>query len=647
MRKTRTLVAGIGTAAVVAGMTIVGASGVAGAASRPAAIALQGSIAPFTGASRAIGDLPASTRLSVQLWLRPRTAAAERFATAVSTPGSGLFHRYLSPAAYTARFAASPAQPRAVATWLRAQGFTGVHADPGRSYVAGSGTTGQAEVAFRTQIREYRSSRAVNAGQYVLHANSAPVHIPSSLAGSVIGITGLDNATPTLPLVKQVRRTTTARVMPCSHYYAQHEIGGLPRQFGVTRFPTYGCGYTAAQLRSAYGSSKVNTGQGQTVALVEEGLTKDMFLTLKDYAAADGMPAPSRKRYAQLALGNVNACGDPFDTEEQLDVEAAYDMAPAAHELVVAASGCASDIGAQGLFDAEVKILGGSSRHPLASIVSNSWGSGSELEPPSYTSIANAYLVRAAGEGVGMYYASGDVSGNVMPATDPFTISVGATTLGINKAGTRIFQTGWSDSGAQLASKSWIALGELGASGGGPSVLWQQPAYQKGVVPAALAKAPGNRSQPVRSVPDVSAVGDITTGFSVGVLTFPKGKSPRLVLAPVGGTSVASPLIAGMVAAAQQGQPRTFGFLDPVLYKLPRSAYSDPLPITSHSPAAWHGVLCPAFYCGSEQLSTSDDQSNSMPGYTGQVTLPGYDNMTGLGTPNGQVFITALRQLAG
>jgi len=42
-----------------------------------------------------------------------------------------------------------------------------------------------------------------------------------------------------------------------------------------------------------------------------------------------------------------------------------------------------------------------------------------------------------------------------------------------------------------------------------------------------------------------------------------------------------------------------------------------------------------------------DDQSDAVAGYTGQVTLPGYDNMTGLGTPNGPAFISALRKLAG
>ena len=136
MRRTRRFTAAVGATAVVAGMTIAGASGVAGASSRPADTTLRGSVAPFTATSRVIGNLPASTKLSVQVWLRPRTAAAERYATAVSTPGSRLFHHYLSPAAYTARFAATAAQARKVAAWLRSQGFTSVHADAGRSYVS-------------------------------------------------------------------------------------------------------------------------------------------------------------------------------------------------------------------------------------------------------------------------------------------------------------------------------------------------------------------------------------------------------------------------------------------------------------------------------------------------------------------------------
>ena len=87
------------------------------------------------------------------------------------------------------------------------------------------------------------------------------------------------------------------------------------------------------------------------------------------------------------------------------------------------------------------------------------------------------------------------------------------------------------------------------------------------------------------------------------------------------------------------------GFLNPVLYKLYRtSAYHDTLPLTGHSPALHRAIVCPAAICQRNVLVTFDDQS---PTITSQVTLPGYDNMTGLGTPNGPAFIQHLRQLAG
>jgi len=83
---------------------------------------------------------------------------------------------------------------------------------------------------------------------------------------------------------------------------------------------------------------------------------------------------------------------------------------------------------------------------------------------------------------------------------------------------------------------------------------------------------------------------------------------------PDGGTSLAAPLVAGLVADARQGQAKPFGFINPVLNAI---------------------------------IGTFDEQSYAMPLYSGQVTQVGYDTMTGLGTPNGQKFITALRALAG
>ena len=598
-------------------------------------------------------------RLTIQLWLKPGSAAAERFAAEVSTPGTALFRHYLSPARYTRRFGASAAAVRQAESWLHAEGFTGIAADSGRAYVRATAPVSKINAAFRVRLQTYPASPSAHAGSGLLHANNRAVSLPASLAGRVLAVTGLDNSAPILPVEAPAKTARVAAMragdrarrhgpkVACSHYYGQHKATGLPEKFGVTSFPTFVCGYSARQMRSAYGATWANTGKGQTIALVELGLTRDMFATLRDYAKANHMPAPSPDRYAQLSLGN-DTCGDPFNIEEQLDVESSYDMAPGANQLVVAGDSCdQAGQGNQALYDADTMILDGADGHPLATVASNSWESGTESEPRTQTSLVHAYLVRAAAEGVGMYFSAGDGSGVLEPSIDPYAIAVGGTTLGIGQTGRRLFETGWSTGISQLKHNAWHFLNEDGASGGGASVHWAQPPYQKGVVPMSLGTT--------RSAPDIAADADPFTGIDVGLLRFSRGHV-RFFQESIGGTSESSPLVAGMVTAAQQGQPVPFGFINPVIYQLNRtSAFHDALPLIASSPPRYRGVECDllefADIClgrtGKNRipsLTTFDDQSRSMKGYTGQVTLPGYDNMTGLGVPNGQIFIRDLRE---
>jgi subtilase family serine protease len=654
MSRFRLLAAATSAAAAAVAMTAVSVTGTAAASPKPPAeTVLAGSAAPFTSHTRATGDVSGTTRLTVQLWLRPDMAAAARFAAAVSTPGSAQFHHYLSPARYTARFGPTRGEASRARAWLRAEGFTAVHTDAGRSYVRATAPVSRINAAFRIRLRTYQASAAANAGPYVLYANNVAISLPSWLASSVLGVTGLNNSLPVVPLDRPASKPAraagphAAAAPPCSQYYGQHLATGLPKQFGTTSFPTIICGYSAHQMQAAYGVSPASTGKGQTVALVELGLTKDMFLTLQDYARTNHLPAPSSRRYAELSLGS-NICGDPFDLEEQLDVEVSHDMAPGANQLVVGGDSCNNgDFGLQGLFDADLAVIDGAAGRPLANIASNSWESGGQGQPSTLTKIEHAYLMRAAGEGVGMYFSSGDGSGVLLPSSDPFAIAVGGTTLGLGKTSNRLFETGWSDGASRIKNGKWVLKLEEGAAGGGPSTIYSQPAYQKGVVPKSLGTS--------RSVPDISATADPFTGMALGLLSFKKGSPPRYHQFPIGGTSESSPLVAGMVAAAQQGQKTAFGFINPAIYKLYRtSAFFGTLPLTAHSPTLYRGVECDivifANLCGKpavQTLMTFDDQNPKMKGYTGQVTLKGYDNMTGLGTPNGPKFIAALRKIEG
>lgn len=622
---------------------------------------LPGSTAPFASRARALGPVRQSQKLSVQFWLRPREDAAAAYATEVSTPGSALFGHYLSPAAYTARFAAPAGQARAVMSWLRGAGYTGVAADSGRDFVQASAPVPVIERSLRTRLRYYQPTAGVNAGGSRLRANSSPVSVPASVGGSVLAVTGLDNvqprstmtplgtppATPPGTPPTASPGTPAAAAAPCSRYYGQHYSGQLPRAFGTRRFPTAICGYTAAQVRQAYGLAGKDTGAGTTVAIVETGLAPGMPGTLRRYARASGLPAPSAGQYRELSLGPKDGrnCGTPSSLEEQMDVEATYAMAPAARQLLVAANSCDHrDAGMQTMFDAETRILNGNGQRPLASIVSNSWEGPGESQPARRTEVEHAFLVRAAAEGVGMYFSSGDSSGVNTPSSDPYAIAVGGTTLGIGPKNTRLFETGWSTDESRSADGSWVTQGESGAASGGPSLLWAQPGYQRGVVPASLSRAPGNRAGAVRAVPDISALADSYTGFAVEVLTPASGKHPAsYATLPLGGTSLATPLVAGIVADAQAGQSRPFGFLNPALYRLAGTpALYDPLPVTRSTPVPYRGAACTAL-CDGVTLGQFDDQSSAMPGYTGQVTARGYDTMTGTGVPQGGRFIQALR----
>ena len=132
-----------------------------------------------------------------------------------------------------------------------------------------------------------------------------------------------------------------------------------------------------------------------------------------------------------------------------------------------------------------------------------------------------------------------------------------------------------------------------------------------GAIAGALAKAQGNKPGLARSVPDIGADADPFTGMAVGLLTFKKGQPPTFVQEDIGGTSLAAPLVAGIVTAAQAGQPAAFGFLDPAIYKLVgTSALSDTLPIGDYHTTQYLGVFCPTEATNarrSEHITTAED----------------------------------------
>jgi subtilase family serine protease len=633
--------------ASVAGCVLTAAAGVVlvapGTALAVSATAVPGSAAPAADAGALVGPVPASQPLTVQVWLAPDLAGAATFADSVATPGSPAFHHYLSPNGYTAEFGPSAAQAAAVAAWLTAEGLAQVHSGSGRDYVSATGPVSRIQSAFGVRMDRYRVTGA-NGKPTVIQANDRAVSVPASLAPAVLGVTGLDSA----PAVTSPAGPATA-TPSCSRYWAQYTKALRPAYRGLAKGALPICGYSADQIRAAYGATTTATGKGQTVAMTEEEAPPAMLATLADYAKGNHLPAPKSTQFRELQIATGGTCGaaasgaaqsDDFSDESEMDSEAVYAMAPGAAQLMVVGVGCNED---QSLLDATLAVLTGNGARPSASIVSNSW-----QIPLGEVSAQTVHAIdlRAAAEGVGLYVASGDTPGLSVTDSDPYATAVGGTTLGIGAKNNRVFETGWSDDYASLDDGHWDDQGVGEGAGGGASLVWGQPAYQKGVVPASMSRVRvGKRIVTDRAVPDIAADASLDSGVLTGYIASGTDAHPGPYRTEVNaGTSLATPLIAGLVADAQQGQKSAFGFIDPLIYRLAGTpALHDILPVTASMPPQDRDAWEPPSGGSSPALDVFDSQQRA---YTQQVTAKGYDTMTGVGTPNGAAFITGLRRAA-
>ncbi|HZX03707.1 S53 family peptidase [Kribbella sp.] len=559
--------------------------------------AMVGCAALVAGGASVDAQAGTAAKQTIQVWLTPDLAGAERFATAVSTPGNPLYRHYLSPAEYTARFGPSAAEAKAMADQLTARGLTDVQVSSDRSYISASGPAAKVQ----------------------------------SLPPMALGITGLGGASSASAQTAQTAKPT------CSQYWGQHVQTVKPAYRGLTTASLPICGYSAAQLRTAYGASPAFTGKGQTVALTESLAPTEMLKTLREYARRNHLPAPKTNQYKEIHLGGGTGCSQqsrsaaPYNDEAEMDSEAVYAMAPDAQQLMIVGGGCDED---QALLNAVAAVLKGDGHRPSASIVSNSWQIPIGDVPPK---TVHALAVRAAAEGVGLYFSSGDTPGLTTTASDPFVTAVGGTTLGLDARNKRLFETGWSNETAIPENGKWSGVG-LTSGGGGTSLVYGQPAYQKGVVPASMSHIRvGGRTVVDRTVPDISAVGDIDTGMLTG---YTDSESKRYVTQVNAGTSLSAPLVAGLVANAQQGRP-AFGFINPLIYRLHGTpALRDVLSLPATTPQQNRAAFTPADGTDSASLDVFDSHDRAE---TDQVTVKGYDTLTGVGTPNGLPFILGLR----
>ena len=154
------------------------------------------------------------------------------------------------------------------------------------------------------------------------------------------------------------------------------------------------------------------------------------------------------------------------------------------------------------------------------------------------------------------------------PASSPWVTAVGGTSLGVNATNDRQFEFGWQTGKITLDTSTTPATWPTkitynGGAGGGTSRLFAQPSYQAGVVPSTISQTYGGAA--MRAVPDVAAVADPNTGMLVGQTQTQADGTSGFSFYRIGGTSLASPLYAGMFALAVQNHGE-YGLANPALY---------------------------------------------------------------------------------
>jgi subtilase family serine protease len=590
------------------------------------------------------GAVAGSDRMVFSVWLGWRnTSALQRTLAGLTDPASPQYGSWLTPAEFHARYSPSPAQVAAVRSWLTGAGFAIVNVPQNRLFVTASGTVADVEQTFDVTEKMYRID-----GADVRAPDADPV-VPAAIGADVEAITGLDGS---LALATPEHRSPAppppagVSVGPCSHYWGQETSRLFPNPYAPgAPLPWLICGYTPAQIDSAYGVSQMRRagldGRGQTIAITGAFFSPTLRKDAGSFSREFGLPRLDHRNYRELvAPGTRRYPRDPAETqswyiEQALDVEWTHAVAPGARIVYV---GAANDAG--GLDQAINEVV---DRH-LANIVSNSWGLPESLAPRGESLAMNAVFEQAAAEGIGVYFASGDEGDNKaaagrksagFPDSSPWVTSVGGTSLAIDAHGGYLWESGWGTTSTDWNGAGWspAAPGEfMYGSGGGPSHVFAMPAYQVGAVPSALATWKGAER---RTEPDLAMDADPQTGVTFAqTYVLPNGRR-RIIDSWIGGTSLAAPLVAGVMALADQESGFAHGFINPALYALRGTPALRDVMGGHRSLAVLRNALQPDGTIVTRLRSLDRDSS--------LAAAPGWDPVTGLGSLNVPALLAALR----
>ena len=589
---------------------------VAGAGSQAISMVTVAAAPQVLFGDRALGAVAASSKQTGVVVLKPSDPSAlTSFIVGVTDKSSPLFHHYLAPGAFSGRFGPAPATLAAVRAQLTSDGLRVTNVSGDGLLVSFSGSVTAVETAFRTRIERYRL-----AGGTIGQATTTALRMPSSIAGSVAAVLGLNDLVPARPAFTRPGPPSVQRSFPRAKATSFTHPPGSPDACSLAQEDAESQGgLTDDEIANAYGAFGLyqigDFGAGEHIGIFELApfLASDIETFDACYfGAAQGAKMSGRNGNLAGSLlsvipvdGGIPQPGpESQNDEDNLDIEDVSAIAPQAKIDVYEAP--LNSVGS-GYIDDFSRMI----NDDTDQILTSSWGSceqSLQLDDPGMLQTENLLFEQAAAQGQTILSAAGDTgddgcnesralvppSGQNLlsvgdPGSQPYVLSVGGTT--IDDATEPPLEHVWDD-GAQ-----W------GAGNGGISDVWTMPSWQAQVADTAgnardisnaeaFERATAKESAPFttptfcdgtlglpagtlcRETPDVSAQADEFTG-AVTIYGQVLGYGPKNGWATVGGTSSASPIWAALLALVNASPTcsadkingvQDVGFASPILY---------------------------------------------------------------------------------
>ncbi len=553
---------------------------------------------------------PASTglKLSLELGMIANQQGIANAVKAASNPSSSTYGQYLSLSTLQKQYGASSSRRNAVVGAFKPYGVAAT-IDVTHLRVGATISIKNAQKLFGTKWDLYATGQPNQ-------AVALPVNTPK--LGS--GLNGNVNTVSGLGLYVTQRASASSSVSSAQASVA----GGTPTRTGTIEPGCATTTYPAAvfstaglfpnQILSAYGIAQLQAGglQGQGARLAILGEAPTPINDVNAYRNCFGFPG--------TALQIHGASNSSPILESSLDAMTVAMVAPKLSrlDLWVKALGQADPQGALELLADPLQAT--TNGTPLPNVISISYGVCEATVAP-YTAartLFNRQAAATAALGITIVVAAGDSGSSSCahgvqpsqltsfdeqksaswPATSPWVLAVGGTNLTLTPANAIESSGVWNDTEYPSPYQ------QTAAGGGGVSTFEKRPWWQPAI--------PGQST--FRMVPDVAAFADPSPGYAIICSHEVQGcgPSPGQTISFVGGTSAATPLVAGMIAlwdqqARQSGLPNP-GFVPPLLYSIAQHAPGSFLDITTGSNAVFGGVSC----C---------------------TATPGFDLASGLGSP--------------